>query len=65
MGGRAFLDANNGWQIHSGSPECCNGKFAARRSIRARYRISWYDSLVVAAAVDLNGLRIENPFRSN
>ena len=55
--------------------------FHAALDIGARYRISWYDSLVVAAAGEakcsvlysedlshgtkLNGVRIENPFRAN
>jgi len=55
--------------------------FHAALDIGARYRISWYDSLVVAAASEakcsvlysedlshgtrLNGVRIENPFRAN
>lgn len=55
--------------------------FHAALDLSARYRISWYDSLVVAAACEakcsvlysedlshgtkLDGVRIENPFRAN
>jgi len=50
-------------------------------SVRARFRLSWYDSLILAAAAEakcavlytedlqhgaaINGVRIENPFRAN
>jgi predicted nucleic acid-binding protein len=52
--------------------------FSDAIEIRARYRLAWYDSLIVAAAVEaecgvlysedlkhgmeINGVRIENPF---
>jgi predicted nucleic acid-binding protein len=54
--------------------------FSAALGIHTRHRISWYDSLIVAAAAQascsvlysedlphgakINGVRIENPFRS-
>ncbi len=54
--------------------------FSAALGIHARHQISWYDSLIVAAASEascsvlytedlqhgakINGLRIENPFRA-
>lgn len=54
------------------------GLFSDALDIRSRYRFSWYDSLIVAAAVEagcsvlytedlthgqkINGVRIENPF---
>jgi predicted nucleic acid-binding protein len=55
------------------------GLFSDAMDIRTRHRISWYDSLIVAAAVEggcsvlysedlshgmkINGVTIENPFR--
>jgi predicted nucleic acid-binding protein len=56
------------------------GLFSDAMGVRDRYRISWYDSLIVAAAAmagcnklltedlqdgaTLAGVRIENPFRA-
>jgi predicted nucleic acid-binding protein len=55
-------------------------QYSAALSICSRHQISWYDSLIVAAASEascsvlytedlqhgakINGVRIENPFRS-
>ena len=57
------------------------GLYSVALTIRARYQLSWYDSLIVAAASEancsvlytedlqhsakINGVKIENPFRKN
>jgi predicted nucleic acid-binding protein len=57
------------------------GLYSAALAIRSRWQLSWYDSLIIAAASEascsviytedlqhgakINGVRIENPFRKN
>jgi predicted nucleic acid-binding protein len=66
---RPFLAVNSSLALYSGA-----------LSVRSRYQVSWYDSLIIAAALEANcsilytedlhhgakmgGLRIENPFRA-